>query len=300
MENTIEKVTLLKQDIQNIYNAKDLYKLEEIANLYSITVSTIKYIQRLSNVDVKRMSSMSVTKHQYKYIDDEESPKPKPKAKKSDIKKEKKVYYKKKDPSEKKHRKLNITDEQIRYIRKNPDQLTLKQLSQLLNITESTVTNYKYFYSGKFVKNEGEIYQPDPKLIEEIKNQSVKKKKPEEKKHRKPQLSDSQIRYIRKNPDKLTLRQMMHLLEISRGKLDSIKYYYVAKNVSEEGEIYQPDPKLIEEIKKNYPKKPNSQPKIFFTDQQIQEMKSSGLSSRKLAKKYGVSPTTIRRNLGMK
>ncbi|MDF9800798.1 DNA-binding transcriptional regulator YiaG [Catalinimonas alkaloidigena] len=337
MEETLqEKKILLADDIQSIHTSKDLYKLEDLANLYKVTVSTIKYIQRLSNTEVSRMSSLVVNKHQYIYTEDT------PKTTKS---KPKKSYYKKKKPEEKNYRKSSISDDKIRYIRKNPDQLKMRELAQLLDTTISAVDAIRQRRTCNYVSEEGSIYRPDPQEIEDIRNKSVysqntrrtltpsqvliirksnqsdialaekygvssetirKVKRRLSYKHvidnekvilPDSALSDDKIRYIQFNYDQLTINQLSKLFKISIG---ATKYAKQEKKVSEEGPVYIPDPKKVENIKKKYPKKSSNSQKIFFTQEQIQEMKNSGLSARKLAKKYGVSGTTIRKNLGMK
>jgi DNA-binding transcriptional regulator YiaG len=214
--STTDKVILLNQDIKNIYFSKGSYTVEEIANLYSIRSGVIRYIHNLTEQEVDRSTSVVTDKHRYKYVlnFEEDTPKPKPK---KESKPKKKAGYKRKDPADYNYRKSAVPEDKIRYIRENPDGLSLKQMAEILKIT--------------------------------------------------------------------------------KGCLDGIRYKYVAKKVTQEGPIYQPTQEELQLVKEKFPRHPNNVQRIFFTKEEIQEMRNSGLSLRALAEKYGVSAKTIERNM---
>lgn len=272
MEETLEKITLLKDDIQNIYDGKDHYELEDLANLYSITVSTVKYIQRLSDEEVRRMSSLSVNKHQYKYIDEDDTPKPKkPKVKKSK-KKEKKTYYKKKDPDERNYRKSALSEDKIRYIRANPDNLKMRELAQLLDTTIPAVDSIRQYRTCKYVKNEGSIFKPDPQKIEDIRNKSVYSQ------NTRRALTPEQVLTIRKSSQSdISLSQKYG---VTRETIRQVKKRLSYKHVLDSGEVKPPK---------------NSQRKLKDDEVRYVRKNPDNLTINQLAEKFKLSTSTIKK-----
>lgn len=105
-----------------------------------------------------------------------------------------------------------LSDEKVRYIRKNPDKLSLNKLAKLFSVTRTAIKRISKKESYKSVPDQGKIFKPDPEKIAELKKVKKSQRK----------LTAEQVRYIKRNPENLSLQQLAQKLRFNRTTISNI------------------------------------------------------------------------------
>ena len=179
---------LTEEDALSIIENTDKLSIDELAQIYKISIYTIKEIQRKKTwryitQDTNMSYDVVLSDKEKKYIiDNPDNLSAKEIADKLKI--SICTVYNHGYESKSKHK---MTDEEIQFIRNNPDRLSAKELAEKLNVGITTIYNNGYTLKHK--------------------------------------LTDEEIQFIRNNPDRLSVKELANKFNVSIGTIyNKIKY----------------------------------------------------------------------------